>query len=134
MSEPERNIEPATLAEKVAAPGSKCPIPYTHARLHEVHHWWHEMARWYHEPQEFRYALGAFLHASRSLTYMLQNEKTAFNDFSWYDAWVGAAKKDPLLKWVHDIRNEFVHQHSLEPNSWLTIRCFGEHVTPHFFD
>lgn len=134
MPEPERNIEPATLAEKLAAPGSKCPIPYTHDRLHEVHHWWHEMARWYHEPQEFRYALGAFLHAARSLTYMLQNEKGAFRDFGWYGAWANAAKKDPLLKWVHDTRNEFVHQHSLEPNSWLTIRCLGEQVTPHFFD
>jgi hypothetical protein len=38
--------EPILLAEKVAAAGSSCPIPFTHDRLFEAHHWWHEMAGW----------------------------------------------------------------------------------------
>jgi hypothetical protein len=71
MSGLKRNLEPASLAENLAATGGKCPIPFTHDRLHETHHWWHEMARWYHEPQEFRYALGAFIQAARNVTFML---------------------------------------------------------------
>ncbi len=43
------NPNPSSLAEKVAAAGSSCPIPFTHDRLFETHHWWHEMARWSHE-------------------------------------------------------------------------------------
>lgn len=69
------NPDPQTLAEKVAAVGSKCPIPATHDRLFEIHHWWHEMARWYHEPEPFRYRLGAFIQAARNVTFMLQTEK-----------------------------------------------------------
>jgi hypothetical protein len=42
--------KPRTLAEKLSAPGGACPIPFTHDRLDEVHHWWHELATWYHEP------------------------------------------------------------------------------------
>jgi hypothetical protein len=122
---PVRRIEPKNLQEALSAQGSKCPIPFTHDRIHEVHHWWHEMARWYHEPTPFRYALGAFIQASRSVTYMLQKESAAFNDMDWYKKWRKFAESDPLLKWIHDTRNTFVHAEALQPHSWLKMTCVG---------
>jgi hypothetical protein len=123
MEKREWNIEPQSLNEKLAARGDVCPIPYTHDRIHETHHWWHEMARYYHEPQQFRYALGAFLQAARSVTFMLQKEQGIFKDFSWYHTWVEQAKKDPALQWLHDARTDYVHRQALEPHSWLSMRC-----------
>src|SRR6266566_5449935 len=101
MSSPHRQTEPPdSLAELFAGEGPPCSIPYTHDRLHECHHWWHEMARNYHEPEPFRYSLGAFLQAARSVTFMLQKEQGAFSDFSWYQQWQERAKNDELLQWL----------------------------------
>jgi hypothetical protein len=118
-----RTTAPASLAQSLAAQGSHCPIPFTHDRLHEIHHWWHQMARNYHEPEPFRYSLGAFIQAARGVTFMLQKEKAAFKDFSWYDKWVEEAKDNPLLRWLNDARINVVHRQSLEPNSWIEVDC-----------
>ena len=50
------------------------------------------MAYYYHEPEPFRYRLGAFVVAARSVTYMLKKESSKFEDFGWYDEWVLRAK------------------------------------------
>lgn len=125
------NPDPKTLAEKVAGVGSRCPIPATHDRLFEIHHWWHEMARWYHEPEPFRYRLGAFIQAARSVTFMLQTEKAVFTEFGWYEEWVSRAKEDQVLRWLNSARTDFVHRQALEPNSWVEVRCLGNPKNPH---
>jgi len=125
MKNPFPNPDPKTLAEKLAAPGSKCPVPATHDRLDEVHHWWHEMAHWYHEPEPFRYRVGAFIQAARSVTLMLQSEKAVFTDFDWYEEWANSAKADPVLKWLNSTRIDIVHRQALEPNSWLEMKCIA---------
>lgn len=122
----QRRTNPKSLAESLSAEGSTpCPIPYTHDRLHELHHWWHEMAYYYHEPEPFRYRLGAFIQAARSVTYMLQKEKAVFDNFDWYVEWVEKAKDDPILSWINDARTNFVHRQALEPHSWMELRCIG---------
>ena len=75
MERPKPNPDPKSLAESLGAQGSVCPIPFTHDRLREVHHWWHEMARYYHEPEPFRYAFGAFVQAARNVTFVLQKRE-----------------------------------------------------------
>jgi hypothetical protein len=131
MSSSSRTTAPRSLADALSGgDGPPCPIPATHDRLHECHYWWHEMARQYHEPGPFRYSLGAFLQAARNVTWVLQKEQGAFSDFSWYDEWREKAKNDPLLRWLHDARNEFVKQQALEPQSWLEMRCVGNPRLP----
>lgn len=125
---------PRSLAENLAAPANECPIPFTHDRLSETHYWWHEMARNYHEPTPFRYSLGAFIQAARSVTFMLQKERAAFEDFGWYQLWVKQAEKDPMLRWVSDARTDVVHRQALEPYSSLEIRCIGNPRDPHGSD
>lgn len=124
MSEVTPNRNPKTLAEKLAADGSACPIPATHDRLAEVHHWWHEMAEWYHEPDLFRYRLGAFAQAARSVTLMLQTEKAIFDDFAFYENWVAKANADPIMQWLKNTRNSGFHKSALAPSSWLQMECF----------
>ena len=122
---------PSTLAESFSAEGSSpCPIPFTHDRLHEAHHWWHEMAPYYHEPEPFRYRLGAFIHAARSVTYMLQSEKKAFQDFNWYRDWAKQSKQDAVLSWLNHARPRLVHQGALEPKSWMELRCIDNPRRP----
>ncbi len=119
------NRNPKTLAEKLAAEGSTCPIPATHDRLAEVHHWWHQMAELYHEPDPFRYRLGAFAQAARSVTLMLQKEKTAFGNFDFYEkGWVAKVSADPIMQWLDKTRTSTFHRSALAPSSWLQMECF----------
>lgn len=126
-----RNVEAQSLAEKLAARDNRCPIPFSHDRMSEAHYWWHQIARNYHEPDPFRYSLGAFLVAARSVTLMLQKEQDAFKDFGWYREWADQAKMDPVLRWANDSRVVLVHQQSLAPHSWLELRCLDNPRQPH---
>lgn len=119
------NPRPKSLAEKLAAEGSVCPIPVTHDRLAEVHHWWHEMAGSYHEPDPFRYRLGAFAQAARSVSLMLQTEKAVFDDFGFYEkGWAVRAQADPIMQWLKETRTTGFHKSALAPSSWLEMECF----------
>jgi hypothetical protein len=125
MSEVLPTRDPRTFAQKLAAEGSSCPIPATHDRLAEVHYWWHEMAEMYHEPDPFRYRLGAFAQAARSVTLMLQTEKAIFTDFGFYEkSWVDRMKADPVMKWLDNTRTSTFHRSTLAPSSWLQMECF----------
>jgi hypothetical protein len=92
------------------------------------------MAHYYHEPEPFRYRLGAFVVAARSVTYMLQKESSKFDDFGWYDEWVSRAKKDKFLLWLNGTRTDFVHRQALEPKSYLKMRCIDNPRERHFDD
>ena len=131
MEKPTPHLEPKSLAESLAAKDDVCPIPLTHDRLHETHHWWHEMARNYHEPEPFRYSLRAFVQAGRSVTFMLQKEKHQFSDFIWYQKWSEEAKKDFALSWLESARTHAVHREALIPGSTLELRCLGNPRQPH---
>lgn len=120
---------PRTLGEAVAGHG-ECLIPFTHDRFNEAHYWWHEMARNYHEPDPFRYSLGAFIQAARSVTFMLQSEKAAFADFEWYDMWRQEAKASPELSWITEARTDVVHRSALLPGSWIDFRCIRDPGDP----
>lgn len=120
-SVPESRI-PETLGEALGT-DAPCRIPATHDRLLECHYWWHEMGRNYHEPQQFRWALGAFLQAARSVTFMLQAERATFADLSFYDQWCSAEENRPLLKWINEARVETVHKNPLLPRSWIRLTC-----------
>lgn len=125
MGKPELNKHPQSFAEKHAVQGHACKIPFTHDRLEETHYWWHQMARNYHEPDPFRYSLGAFIQAGRSVSFMLQKERAVFNNFDWYQSWVEEAKNDPVLHWLNDARADVVHRQALQPHSWLEMSCIG---------
>jgi hypothetical protein len=122
--------EPESLAEALAQGHGRCPIPATHDRLNECHYWWHEMARNYHEPNQFRWSLGAFVQAARSVTLMLQAEKRSFQDFQWYTRWQSKAQQEPLLQWINNTRVQIFHQSALATNSWARFTCLFKKGDP----
>lgn len=126
----DRAGEPESLAEAIGRGHGQCPIPATHDRMNECHYWWHEMARNYHEPNEFRWTLGTFLQAARSVTFMLQAEKASFQEFEWYARWQSKARQEPLLRWVNDMRIQVVHQAVLATNSWARFTCLFKRGDP----
>ncbi len=121
-----------SLADDLAEGAGVCPIPASHDRLNEAHHWWHEMAAFYHEPRPFRYAFGAWIQAARSVTFLLQKEKKAFPGFDWYEEWVERAKESPTLNWLKNNRNTIVHEEALEPGSWVEFRCVRKKGDPYY--
>jgi len=83
------------------------------------------MAELYHEPDPFRYRLGAFAQAARSVTFMLQTEKAIFENFDFYEKdWVDKAKGDPIMQWLNNTRTNSFHRSALAPSSWLQMECF----------
>lgn len=53
-----------------------CPLPTTHTRLHQVHEQWHRVAADYGEPDDFVTSLNAALVSLRSVSFMLNKEKS----------------------------------------------------------
>jgi hypothetical protein len=88
------------------------------------------MAQAYHEPNEFRWKLGAFVQAARSVTLMLQAEKASFKDFQWYTDWQSKARQEPLLQWVNSTRVQVFHQAALATNSWARFTCLFKRGDP----
>lgn len=128
----DRFQRPDSLAEAVTHGHGRCPLPATHDRLDECHYWWHQMAKQYHEPAYFRWSFGAFIQGARNVTWMLQSEKDAFSDFSWYSAWQTAARQVPTLKWLNETRVTLTKRAALEPTSWARFRCLKEQVDPEY--
>lgn len=83
------------------------------------------MTELYHEPDPFRYRLGAFAQAARSVTLMLQTEKAIFENFDFYEeGWVPKANADAIMQWLKNTRNSGFHRSALAPSSWLQMECF----------
>ncbi len=102
-----------------------CPVPGTHDKLNEAHHFIHEMADHYHQPDEFRYSLSAFLQAARNITFVLQSElsnKAGFKEF-WTNH-QNTMRSDSDLKLLNDARITVVHKASLVPASSMFIGHF----------
>ncbi len=96
----------------------KCPIPAAHNRLEEAHRLWHQAAQQYEDPVGFRTNLNACIQALRSVTFVIQKQKTNIPNFdSWYSEWQRKLKADPILNWIVQARNIIVKEGDLETKS-----------------
>ena len=108
-----------------------CPIPLAHRRLRDAHLLWHQALACYHDAERFRANLNATIEALRNVTFALQKERDAFEDFdAWYTPWQARLKADPKAKWLHDARVTVVHQGDLESYSYAEVRLvtYSEHI------
>ena len=104
-------------------PSTGCPIPTTHKRLLETHELWHQAASNYSNPDLFRTYLNASIQALRNITFALQSEKHAFDDFeAWYSPWQTRMKASSVLVWAKDARTRVVKQADLDTVSTATVR------------
>lgn len=95
-----------------------CPIPNSHRRLEQSHLMWHQCLEAYHDADPFQANLNATIEALRSVTFMLQSEKSAIADFDvWYEGWRTKMKADSALAWLQNARTTVVHKADLETTS-----------------
>lgn len=114
-----KEMEPSSSTGEHAT----CPLPKTHRRLIEAHLLWHQTLDKYHDPEAFRANLNATIEALRNVTFVLQNEKAAFDRFDdWYTPWQDQLKSAAPAKWLHDARTTVVHQGDLESDSTAEVR------------
>lgn len=99
-----------------------------------------ETRRAYFEPDLFRRNLNNLIQATRNVTWILQNNKSKFEDFdAWYGGWQTEMRKDDVLRWLNEARVEIVKRGDLETNSvfqitlkesWLSNPKFEAKVDP----
>jgi hypothetical protein len=103
-----------------------CPLPTTHTRLHQVHEQWHRVAADYADPDDFVTSLNAALVSLRSVSFMLNKEKSKVPDFdSWYEPHMQRYSTDPLMRWLKDARNFVEKQGDLDVHSQARVTLLG---------
>lgn len=99
-----------------------CPIPGTHKRLGQAHQLWHQTQQSYADPDAFCVNLNATIQALRSVTFILQKEKTHIPSFEpWYEEWQDRMKKDPLMRWLVEARNKVEKEGDLSTHSIASV-------------
>lgn len=112
----------------MSSPGPEkgCPIPGPHRRLEQGHRYWHEATEHYGEPELFEGDLTSLLQALRSVTFLLQSDKSKVPGFdAWYPAWQQKMKGDPLMVWLNSARVQVVHTRDLETTSTAQLRLLS---------
>jgi len=112
---------------------SKCPLEPVHIRLQDAHHLWHQAAACYSDPDMFRIHLNGCIQALRSVTWVLQKNKSKVPDFkSWYSKWQGRMKNDPVMRWLVRARNRIVKEGDLETLSTVHVSVLDSYNAPPF--
>lgn len=98
--------------------GSSCPIANAHKRMEDAHHLWHEALEAYNNPEYFRVKLNGCITTLRTVTWLIQKEKSNIPEFdSWYKPWQAKMRKDPILRWLVDARNKIEKEGDLDTKS-----------------
>jgi hypothetical protein len=120
--------EVAYCSDEFAA--AACPVPSSHDKIFEAHHFIHQLIQNYHYPNEFRFNLSGFFQSARSTTLMIQSElahRPGFED--WWTTQRNRMAADGDLKLLNDFRVTTFHKSSLVPGSQI----FAGHQTRHSF-
>lgn len=85
----------------------------------------------YFDPETFRRNVNHFLTTSRTVTFLIQKNKTDIPDFeSWYGETVLKPwNQDVIMTWAKDARNFIEKEGDLELNSQLTVTLFHSYLT-----
>jgi len=104
----------------------RCPLPKTHTRFHQVHEHWHRVAADYADPDHFTTSFNAALVALRSVSFMLNKEKSLVPGFErWYAPHVERYQHDPLMRWLKDARNFVEKEGDLDLHSQARVTLLG---------
>lgn len=112
-------IQKAAYCSEEFAAGD-CPLPSSHDKIFESHHFIHQLIQNYHDPNEFRFNLSAFFQSARSTTLMIQSElahRPGFED--WWETQRARMAADVDLKLLNDFRVTTFHKSSLVPGSQI---------------
>ena len=92
-----------------------CSLGKVERRLTDALVPWVECKHSYCDPDSFRRSLNNCIQALRNVTFILQKDKGKFPAFdAWYVIWQQKMRKDPVLRWLIEARNQVVKQGDLE--------------------
>jgi hypothetical protein len=93
----------------------------------DVHEDIHRVIENYLDVDEFRRYLNSAIQGSRSVTFLLQKQKTRWDNFaSWYGPWVELSKKSDIMAWSSSARNKIVHEEDLNTHSQARVTLYGD--------
>ena len=100
-----------------------CVVEAAHQRLFDAHELWHELADHYLEVRPFRRHLNSLIQELRNVSWLVQKEKSRFQDFDrWYLPWQDRAKQSTTMRWLTASRNRIVKQGDLNTFSSMMFR------------
>lgn len=100
-------------------------------RLGDLAHILENCGSSYFDPDRFRRNTNQFLQTSRTITFIIQKNKSEIPDFdNWYsenvlEPW----RDDGLMKWAKDARNKVEKQGDLDINSVLKVSLFFSYLS-----
>jgi hypothetical protein len=107
----------------------KCVLGAVDKRLNDVHDLWHQAEANYFEPDAFRIAIQGAIQTLRSVTFVLQNNKSKIPHFDdWYGKWRVRLSADYLLKWMVEARNKIEKQGDLDSHSYVRAELIASYL------
>ena len=98
------------------------PLENAFKRLYDARIYWDQASRNYFDPNLFRMNVNAVIQALRSVTFLLQKNKSLIYGFDpWYQGWQEKMKQDSALKWLVTARNVIVKEGDLNLSSILRV-------------
>ena len=100
-------------------------------RLGDLAHILESCGSSYFDPDRFRRNTNQFLQTSRTITFIIQKNKSEIPDFdNWYSGNVLEPwRDDELMKWAKDARNKVEKQGDLDINSELKVTLFFSYLS-----
>jgi hypothetical protein len=106
-----------------------CPLEAVHQRLEDLHRQWHQAEQAYFDPEAFRVAIQTAILTSRTVSFILQSNKSVVPDFeNWYAVWQERFRTDPLMRWMVEARNLIEKQGDLESYSWIRAEIVASYL------
>jgi hypothetical protein len=88
------------------------------ARLLHMKQHWEDAASNYFQPAKFQLALQSAITTSRTVSFILQSNKSHFDDFdAWYGGYRERWRDDPVMRWGVEARNTIEKRGDLETHS-----------------
>ena len=105
------------------------PLGNAFKRLYDAREHWDQANRNYFDPKLFRMNVNAVITALRSVTFLLQKNKSLIDGFDpWYKGWQEKMKQDPSLRWLVDARNIIVKERDLNLSSVLRVSIVVSYI------
>lgn len=98
-------------------------------RLGHMRKYWEEANSDYFNPERFLIALQGCITTSRTVTFILQSNKTSFPAFEdWYAVYQEKWSQDPIMVWARDARNVIEKRGDLETLSQVKCRIVASYL------
>ena len=106
-----------------------CPLAPVDQRLSDLHQQWHAAEAAYFDPDAFRISVQTAIQTARTVTFILQANKSKFENFGeWYAPWQEKFRSDPLMGWMVDARNKIEKRGDLEAHSYVRAEIIASHL------